>query len=135
MRNRDGGQIYAVKSIDKSKVQASSDGMDENQLLNEVNILRKLDHLHIIKLYEIFEDTKHVHLVMELLEGGEMYERIRHKGSYTEEDAMKIMRNILQTIAYLHEKGIAHRDLKPQNIILATADDDYNIKIADFGLA
>lgn len=72
---------------------------------------------------------------MELLEGGELFNRIRSKGTYTEVDAIKVMKNILAALAYLHDKRIVHRDLKPENLILAGNEDDYNVKIADFGLA
>lgn len=72
---------------------------------------------------------------MEVLEGGELFNRIRNKGLYTEADAIKVMRNILEALAYLHSKGIVHRDLKPENLILANAENDENVKIADFGLA
>lgn len=72
---------------------------------------------------------------MEVLEGGELFNRIRNKGTYTEADAIKITKNILEALAYLHSKGIVHRDLKPENLILASNEDDYNVKIADFGLA
>lgn len=72
---------------------------------------------------------------MELLEGGELFNRIRNKGTYTEADAIKVMKNILEAMSYLHERRIVHRDLKPENLILANPDDDYDVKIADFGLA
>jgi len=106
-----------------------------NPLLNEINIMRACDHPQIIKLFEVYEADKHVHLVMEVLDGGELFNRIRSKGTYTEVDAIKVMRNILASLAYLEEKGIVHRDLKPENLILASNEDDYNVKIADFGLA
>lgn len=98
-------------------------------------IMRACDHENVIKLFEVYEADKHVHLVLEVLEGGELLNRIRNKGSYTEADAIKLMRNILKAMAYLHSKGIVHRDLKPDNLLLASSDDDYSVKIADFGLA
>ena len=97
--------------------------------------MRACDHENVIKLFEVYEADKHVHLVLEVLEGGELLNRIRNKGSYTEADAIKLMRNILKAMAYLHSKGIVHRDLKPDNLLLASSDDDYSVKIADFGLA
>ena len=106
-----------------------------NPLLSEIDIMRAWDHAQVIKLYEVYEAEKHVHLVMELLEGGELFNRIRSKGTYTEVDAIKVMKNILAALAYLHDKRIVHRDLKPENLILAGNEDDYNVKIADFGLA
>ena len=121
--------------MEKKKIMKSNRWSNSNPLLNEIDVMRKCDHSHIIKLYEVYEDIKHVHLVMELLEGGELFCRIKNKGSYTESDAIKVMKNILEALAYLHDKRIVHRDLKPENLILASNEDDYNVKIADFGLA
>lgn len=70
------------------------------------------------------------------MEGGELFERIKQKGIYSEKDAMMIMKNILEAINYVHsEKGIIHWDLKPENLILKSKENDYDVKIADFGLA
>jgi len=93
------------------------------------------DNTGVIKLYEIYEEEKLVHLVLELLEGGELFERIKLKGLYNEMDAMMIMKNILEAMAYVHSKGIVHWDLKPENLILKNKDNDLDVKIADFGLA
>jgi len=73
--------------------------------------------------------------VMELVTGGELFDRIVAKGQYTEKDAAKVMFTLCDALGYLHNKGIVHRDLKPENILLATPDNDAAIKIADFGLA
>lgn len=94
-----------------------------------------IDHNHTIKLYEVYESEKYIHLVFEYLDGGELFERIKSKGNYQEKDAINVMRNLLEALDYLHSKGIVHRDLKPENLILASKDNDYNLKIADFGLA
>lgn len=97
--------------------------------------MRAIDHEHIIKLYEVYESDKYIHLVFEYLEGGELFERIKSKGLYQEKDAINVMRNLLLALEYLHNKGIIHRDLKPENLILASKENDYTLKIADFGLA
>lgn len=97
--------------------------------------MRVCDHPGIIWLYDIYEEEKLVHLVLELLQGGELFERIKAKGMYSEKDAMLIMKNILEALAYIHSKGIVHWDLKPENLILKSKDNDYDVKIADFGLA
>ena len=73
--------------------------------------------------------------MFEYLEGGELFERIKSKGLYTEKDDINVMRNLLLALDYLHIKGIIHRDLKPENLILSSKDNDYSLKIADFGLA
>ena len=83
----------------------------------------------------MYESDKYIHLVFEYLEGGELFERIKSKGSYQEKDAMNVMKNLLLALDYLHNQGIIHRDLKPENLILASKENDYALKIADFGLA
>lgn len=128
-------KCFAVKSLEKKKIIESKRKRDTNPLLSEIDIMRVCDHPQVIKLYEVYEADKHVHLVMEILEGGELFNRIRNKGTYTESDAIKVMKNLLEALAYLHDKGVVHRDLKPENLILANNEDDYNVKIADFGLA
>eukprot|EP01087_Luapelamoeba_hula_P016147 TRINITY_DN4938_c0_g1_i1.p1 TRINITY_DN4938_c0_g1~~TRINITY_DN4938_c0_g1_i1.p1 ORF type:complete len:221 (-),score=29.94 TRINITY_DN4938_c0_g1_i1:60-722(-) len=72
---------------------------------------------------------------MELVTGGELFDRIVHKGCYYEADAKKLIKVIVRGVAYLHAQGIAHRDLKPENLLLKSKDNDYDVKIADFGLS
>jgi serine/threonine protein kinase len=96
--------------------------------------MRILDQDNIIKLYEVFEGEYHIYLVIELLEGGELFDRIIKKGHYSEQDASILISKLIRALVYLHEKGIMHRDIKPENLILK----DYNgfdVKLADFGLA
>ena len=97
--------------------------------------MRKLSHENIIKLFEVYESDNHVYLVLELLNGGELFERIVKKGQYTEKDACTLMKKLLGALSYMHVRGIMHRDIKPENLILKDADNDWNVKIADFGLA
>lgn len=75
------------------------------------------DHPNIIKLYETFEDIRNIYLVMELCAGGELFDRIINAGHFTETQCAVLMKQILQTIHYLHENGIMHRDLKPENFL------------------
>jgi serine/threonine protein kinase len=72
---------------------------------------------------------------MELVTGGELFNRIVELGAYTEEMAVKVVRSLLDAVAYLHSLNIAHRDLKPTNLLLKSVDDDSDVKIADFGLS
>jgi len=94
-----------------------------------------MDHRNVIKLYEVYETTKYIHLLLPYLEGGELFERIKSKGLYKESDAVNVMRNFLSALDYLHSKRVVHRDLKPENLILAYKGDDCDLRIADFGLA
>uniref|UniRef100_A0AAY5KK97 Protein kinase domain-containing protein n=1 Tax=Esox lucius TaxID=8010 RepID=A0AAY5KK97_ESOLU len=88
-----------------------------------------------IKLKEIFETPSEISLVLELVTGGELFDRVVEKGFYTERDAADSVRQVLEAVAYLHENGVVHRDLKPENLLYATSAPDAPLKIADFGLS
>ena len=89
--------------------------------MNEIWILRHLSHPNIIKLYEVHESAEYVHLVLEYVKGGELFEHIQHKGTYTEADAAKFMRQLVDAIAYCERQHVIHRDVKPENLILTLA--------------
>lgn len=93
------------------------------------------DHPNIIKLYDMYSNSTKLYLIMELVNGGELFDRIVDKGSYTEQDAAQLISKICMAVKYLHSKDIVHRDLKPENLLYASADDDAEIKLADFGLS
>jgi serine/threonine protein kinase len=97
--------------------------------------MRLLNHPSIMKVFEVFETDNHINLILEILRGGELFERIIAKGCYSEREAASLMKKLLSALEHLHSKGIMHRDIKPENLILASKDDDNNIKLADFGLA
>ncbi len=86
--------------------------------MNEIKILKELGHPNIIALYEVYEEADSVHLVMEQMKGGELFEKIVAKGNYSEADAAMLMKKLMETVAYCHERRILHRDLKPENILL-----------------
>jgi len=101
----------------------------------EMEILQRVDHPNIIKLHEMIEAENKLYFVMELVTGGELFDRIVEKGSYSEEDAKVLVRKIVGAIEYLHKQDIAHRDLKPENLLVKSIEDDTEVKIADFGLS
>jgi len=103
----------------------------------EIEIMRMIEHPNIISLHEVFEDkaTKKIYLVMELVTGGELFDRIVDRGSYSEKDASELIAKVISAVRYLHKKGIIHRDLKPENLLYASPDADAEIKLADFGLS
>ena len=103
----------------------------------EIEILRKISHPNITNIFEIFEDSKKYYIIMEFLEGGELFDAITSIGSFSEESACQIMKQILSAIFYLHSSNIVHRDLKPENIMLLQKpqNDNYHIKLIDFGTA
>eukprot|EP00392_Amoebophrya_sp_AT5.2_P003607 g3612.t1 len=129
-------QKRAIKSVPKSE--------RTRQLLpmmqRERELMRECDHPHIVKLYETFQDDKSWHFVMELCEGGELFDRISNAGHFTEKQAARLMRQMVSVVHYLHNSGIMHRDIKPENFLLkepeeTTPIDRANLKIIDFGLA
>ncbi|XP_020809865.1 calcium/calmodulin-dependent protein kinase type 1 isoform X2 [Drosophila serrata] len=124
------GDHFAVKIIDKKALKGK-----EESLENEIRVLRRLTHPNIVQLLETYEDKSKVYLVMELVTGGELFDRIVEKGSYTEKDASHLIRQILEAVDYMHEQGVVHRDLKPENLLYYSAEDDSKIMISDFGLS
>lgn len=96
--------------------------------------MKKVDHPNVLKLHEIYEDKSKVFIVMELVVGNELFDRIVDKGYYSEKNAINIIQQILSAVSYLHEIGIAHRDLKPENLLCSGEGDDEVVKIADFGM-
>jgi calcium/calmodulin-dependent protein kinase I len=129
-RKTDGAE-FAIKFIDKTSL--SQD--DESMLESECRVLKEVEHPNMIMLYEIFHTDEQLILVMELVTGGEMLDKLRAQEKYTEQDAATTVRKIAEALAYLHERGIAHRDLKPENLLLSGPGDDSVVKIADFGFA
>lgn len=81
-------------------------------------ILRTIDHPGIIKLYDIFESEESVYMVVDYLHGGELFDKLKGKGNYSEADASKLIKKLLEAVSYFHQKNIIHRDLKPENIML-----------------
>lgn len=119
----------AVKIIDKNKT------VEKKVVRSEISILVKLDHPNIIKLHEIFEADTQLFMVLELVTGGELFERIVSRGYFTEKDAASCIRQICNAVGYLHQNGIVHRDLKPENLLYADPSDNSLLKLADFGLS
>ena len=105
-----------------------------NDITREIEIMQSMDHPNVIKLYEIYDEPKKMNLIMELVTGGELFDRIVAKGSYTEKDAAEVIVTLSGALKYLHDKKIVHRDLKPENILLLDKSPDAPIKVADFGL-
>ncbi|XP_071961546.1 calcium/calmodulin-dependent protein kinase type 1D-like [Antedon mediterranea] len=124
------GEMVAVKCIDKKGIKGKEDA-----LLNEVEILKKITHPHIVQLKELFESKSSVYLVIQLVTGGELFDRIIERGSYTEKDASFAIHQILEAIKFVHDLGIVHRDLKPENLLYYSPDEDAKIMISDFGLS
>ncbi|GER30116.1 calcium-dependent protein kinase [Striga asiatica] len=127
-------QQVAVKIISKAKMTTA---IAIEDVRREVKILKALSgHKNLIKFYDAFEDANNVYVVMELCEGGELLDRILARGGrYSEEDAKKIVMQMLSVVAFCHLQGVVHRDLKPENFLFATRDEDSPMKVIDFGLS
>lgn len=95
----------------------------------------QIQHPNCVQLFDMYETKKKIYMVMELLGGGELFDRIIEKSSYSEKEAAAVVKSIVGALGYLHGKGIVHRDLKPENLMYASDGDDSVIKITDFGLA
>lgn len=127
--HRKNHKTYAVKDV--------ANGYSE-ELEHEMQILLHLTGSpHIVQLYNVFheEETRHTYLVMEEMRGGDLLTRIIERGRYTEPDARQVCRNLLEAVDYCHKLKVAHRDLKPDNLLLVEKDNDVKIKLSDFGLA
>jgi len=125
------GKKVAIKVIDKKK----QDGEQLVLLQREIDIMKRLKHPNIVALYDVFDDPSHISLVLEYVSGGELYDEIVKRGSFTESDACTVLRQVLSATEYLHENGIAHRDLKPENLLISSESGGLQVKIADFGLS
>ena len=127
VKNKESGDIRAMKQIMKSKIP------DIEKFQNEIKILSMVDHPNIVRLFEVIEDDKYFNLFQELCTGGELLSKV--KKPLKEKEIAKIFKQIMSAIAYCHEKGIVHRDMKLENILFATESEDSPIKIIDFGLS
>jgi len=120
-------QVRAIKIMKKAKVNLED-------LLSEITILSKLTHPSIMQIYEIFEDNVNIYIVSEYCKGGELFDIISKKGSFTEKEACIIMKQILSAVCYSHQRGIVHRDLKPENILMENTK-GLSLKLIDWGCA
>jgi calcium/calmodulin-dependent protein kinase I len=123
---------YAIKIIDKSQVSTEK---QKWRIRNEIMLHKKCKHPYIAHFVEYYESDTDICIVMELCEGGELFNRIVEKGCFSEKDASRVMRQIVSAVQFLHGKGIVHRDIKPENLLYTNGSDESDIKLADFGLA
>ena len=131
-RHKTSGEVFAVKIA--RRVQ----GIDE-YLMYEVALMRSLSRhaKHIVKLHQFFEDRKFFYLVLDYMGGGDVFCRLLDNGKFTEEEARRLSLNMLQGIDAMHSEGIAHRDIKPQNLLISSKRGGITsgIKLSDFGFS
>uniref|UniRef100_A0A7S1MKU5 non-specific serine/threonine protein kinase n=1 Tax=Alexandrium catenella TaxID=2925 RepID=A0A7S1MKU5_ALECA len=131
-KNKKTGAVCAVKTIKKAAIP----NMDA--FLNEVEINTVMDHPNIVRLYETFEDKHQVYLVMEVCNGGELFDTIIDQGFFSERDAGHVIKQVVSAVYYMHSQNIAHRDLKPENFLLQSKGMSISkntLKVIDFGIA
>ena len=104
----------------------------EEQLKREIAVMKLLKHDNIVQLKEVLQTQKHIYLILELITGGELFDRIVAAKKFDEPTARRYFQQLILGIYYCHQQGIAHRDLKPENLLL---DGNDNLKISDFGLS
>jgi calcium/calmodulin-dependent protein kinase I len=124
------GKEYAVKVVFKKRAADKKDMIE-----TEVNIFKQVDHPNVIKMHEMFDTKNRLYLVCELVTGGELFDRIIEKGSYTESEARQVVKDMIMGIEYLHSLGIVHRDLKPENLLFSDPSPKASLKVTDFGLS
>jgi serine/threonine protein kinase len=126
---------FAVKAFSKEYLLSQSKGKES--LINEIEIMQAVKNPYIMNLEELHESKNSIYLVLELLEGGELFNHISSKNSINIGDVHRVMRCLLEALAYLAEKKIMHRDLKPENMILKEKGklENSTLKLVDFGLA
>ncbi|CAE7339366.1 CPK3 [Symbiodinium sp. CCMP2592] len=134
------GRLAAVKRVRKPNVEAGLDeeGADSEAALSEfrteVELMKSLDHPSICRLLQVYEDPKNLYLVMEHIQGGELFNYVVERGQLHEHEAARVMRQIASALEYCHEQGVVHRDIKPENIlVVAEEDDEFTVKLIDFG--
>lgn len=127
--NKETNEACAIKFLDKERIQASNMGP---QIKREISIMKKISHPNIIAVKEVFATNSKIFIVMELVEGGELFEMLNRDGKMSEARARYYFNQLVEALLYCHAMNVCHRDLKPENILLDKAG---NIKISDFGLA
>ena len=133
VKNKITNQNFACKELVKKSI-SNYEG-----LMREVNLMIKLDHPNIIKLYEYYEDEKKIYLIMELCTGGELFDKIikntENGKPFTEQQVAHIFKQMMSAVNYCHKNGIVHRDLKPENLLYFDQSEDSPIKVIDFGMS
>uniref|UniRef100_A0A672LBD0 Calcium/calmodulin-dependent protein kinase type 1D-like n=1 Tax=Sinocyclocheilus grahami TaxID=75366 RepID=A0A672LBD0_SINGR len=128
VRERKTGNFYALKCVKKKQLHHSN-------LENEIKVLKRIKHDNVVGLEDFYETRTHYYLVMELVSGGELFDRILDRGVYTEKDASRVIKQVLEAVSYLHQNSIVHRDLKPENLLYYSSEENAKIMISDFGLS
>lgn len=129
--HRETQQAYAMKIIDKSKLKGKEDIVE-----SEILIIQSLSHPNIVQLHQVYETEKEIYLIMEYVQGGDLFDAIIENVKFPEQEAALMLLDLCQALVHMHDKGIVHRDLKPENLLVQRNEDkSTTLKLADFGLA
>lgn len=125
--------LYEDTEIENLKIKVNQKKYEDERFLKEIEILKKLDHPNIMKVFSFYNREHRFYLICEYIEGEELFEKITRHKYFLEENAANFMNQIISGVYYLHSIGITHRDLKPENILVEEIDGIENLKIIDFG--
>ena len=127
--NTETNEAVAIKVLDKEKIQKQNMG---NQIKKEISIMKMVKHTYIVGMIEVLASKTKIFIVLELVTGGELFDKIVSVGKLSEEQALFYFTQLVDGVEYCHKNGVCHRDLKPENLLL---DENGNLKISDFGLS
>ncbi|KAK7281374.1 hypothetical protein RIF29_09316 [Crotalaria pallida] len=128
-KDTDTGQLFALKILEKGKI---IDLNNTDQIKREIATLKVLKHPNVVRLYEVLASKTKIYMVLEYVTGGELFDKIQSQGKLTETEGRKIFQELIDGVSYCHSKGVFHRDLKLENVLV---DANGNIKITDFNLS
>ncbi len=126
------GKKVAIKVMKKSMMTQQ----DVELVRQEIEILKICQHPNLIRMLDVFENVDHIYIVMEILDGGDLFAYLeKRKFRIPEQRASKIMHSLSAGLYYLHSYGIVHRDIKPENVLMVDKTENSDVKIVDFGLS
>ncbi|MBA0587492.1 hypothetical protein Gorai_000620 [Gossypium raimondii] len=128
-RHLETGENVAIKILDKEKVLKHK---MIAQIKREISTMKLIIHPNVIRLYEVMASKTKIYIVLELVTGGELFDKIASKGRLKEDEARKYFQQLINAVDYCHSRGVYHRDLKPENLLL---DGNGVLKVSDFGLS
>ncbi|CCI46412.1 unnamed protein product [Albugo candida] len=127
--NTETDERVAIKVLDKEKIQKQNMGA---QIKKEISIMKMVRHRHVVVLKEVLASRTKIFIVLELITGGELFDKIVSEGRFIETTARFYFQQLVDGVQYCHQNGVCHRDLKPENLLL---DENGDLKISDFGLS
>ncbi|THG06702.1 hypothetical protein TEA_002720 [Camellia sinensis var. sinensis] len=128
-RNIETGENVAIKILDKEKILKHK---MIAQIKREISTMKLIRHPNVIRMYEVMASKTKIYIVLELVTGGELFDKIASKGRLKEDEARKYFQQLINAVDYCHSRGVFHRDLKPENLLL---DANEVLKVSDFGLS